>query len=186
MSVLTKSDITEALVYDKLKVHPLLDETIRENGLDLHLGFEWALLNIDENNPGVLDLSDPRDYYWMTMKADEYIEIPPHTFALVHTWEYIKMPDDMVGLCNLRSSVARWGILAPPTVVDVGFEGELVIEVFNTNPFTIKLKPLTRFLHLILLKATKREWESYRGTYQGQRGITTPKPLKPDFERMGD
>jgi dCTP deaminase len=86
------------------------------------------------------------------------------------------MPNDVVGLANLRSTLARYGLVIPPTVVDAGFEGNITIEVVNETPNTIVLKPGLRFLHLILVKAEGAA--KYLGTYLGQRGVTPPKGLK--------
>ncbi|MEM4438969.1 MAG: dCTP deaminase, partial [Pyrobaculum sp.] len=92
------------------------------------------------------------------------------------TEEYVKMPDDVVGLANLRSTLARYGLVIPPTVVDAGFEGNITIEVVNESPNTIVLKRGMRFLHLILVKAEGRAL--YQGAYQGQRGVRPPKGLR--------
>jgi len=93
--------------------------------------------------------------------------------VLLTTEEYVKMPEDVAGLANLRSTLARYGLSIPPTVVDVGFEGNITIEVVNNSPNTIVLKRGMRFLHLVLIKAEGRA--AYRGAYQGQRGVTPPK-----------
>jgi dCTP deaminase len=58
------------------------------------------------------------------------------------------MPEDVVGLANLRSTLARLGLVIPPTVVDAGFEGNITIEVVNESPNTIVLKRGMRFLGL--------------------------------------
>jgi dCTP deaminase len=90
------------------------------------------------------------------------------------------MPEDAVGLANLRSTLARYGLMIPPTVVDAGFEGNITIEVVNASPNTIVLKREMRFLHLILVKAEGRA--AYAGAYQGQRGVTPPKGLMGECE----
>jgi dCTP deaminase (EC 3.5.4.13) len=82
-----------------------------------------------------------------------------------------------VGFVGLRSTLARLGLLIPPTIIDEGFEGELTIEV-QTPPFPIKLRPGTRFLHIILAKTSTPSEKPYRGAYQGQRGVKPPKKLE--------
>jgi dCTP deaminase len=81
------------------------------------------------------------------VKADEVV-IPPRSFVLLTTEEYVKMPEDVAGLANLRSTLARYGLSVPSTVVDVGFECNITIEVVNESPNTIVLKRGMRFLGL--------------------------------------
>jgi len=118
---------------------------------------------------------EARRHFRIVKEADE-IAVPPRNFVLLTTEEYVKMPNDVVGLANLRSTLARYGLVIPPTVVDAGFEGNITIEVVNESPNTIVLRPGLRFLHLILVRAEGAA--KYLGTYLGQRGVTPPKGLK--------
>ncbi|MBS7640422.1 MAG: dCTP deaminase [Candidatus Bathyarchaeia archaeon] len=86
---------------------------------------------------------------------------------LIWTLEYIRMPVDLIGFCNLRSTWARAGLIISPTIVDPGFEGQLVIEVYNPTRHPIKIAGGERFLHLILAKCEGAI--PYRGRYQGQK-----------------
>lgn len=86
---------------------------------------------------------------------------------IVWTLEYIKMPIDLVGFCNLRSTWARAGLIIPPTIVDPGFEGQLAIEIYNPSGQPIRIPRGERFLHLILARCEGAI--EYRGRYQGQR-----------------
>jgi len=120
------------------------------------------------------EIEDAR-HLFRVVRADEVV-IPPRGFVLLTTEEYVKMPGDAAGLANLRSTLARLGLVIPPTVVDAGFEGNVTIEVVNQSPNTIVLKRGVRFLHLVVVRA--EGWASYAGAYLGQRGVTPPKGLK--------
>jgi len=172
--MLTKDKILELLQSGKLKIDPLYPDTVRENGLDLRIGGEYAIYAYEGAVVKPCELDDARPLF-RVVKADEVV-IPPRNFVLLTTEEYVKMPEDVAGLANLRSTLARYGLSIPPTVVDVGFEGNITIEVVNNSPNTIVLKRGMRFLHLVLIKAEGRA--AYRGTYQGQRGVTPPKGLR--------
>ncbi len=121
----------------------------------------------DPRSPG-----DPGDYYECG-EADEII-VPPREHVLLHTLEYVRLPSDLAGLVNLRSTWARTGIYIPATVVDAGFEGQLTIEVVG-SAFPVKLYPGDRFLHLVLVKLQTPANKPYRGDYKGQRGVKLPK-----------
>ncbi|MEM1515338.1 MAG: dCTP deaminase [Candidatus Bathyarchaeia archaeon] len=86
---------------------------------------------------------------------------------IVWTLEYIKMPVDLIGFCNIRSTWARTGLIIPLTVVDPGFEGQLAIEIYNATKQPIKITREERFLHLILAKCQGAI--PYKGRYQGQK-----------------
>lgn len=171
--ILANDELKKLISLGRLKVDPLYPDTVRENGLDLRIGGEYAIYAYEGTVVRPCELKDAR-HLFRVVKAEEVV-IPPRSFVLLTTEEYVKMPEDVAGLANLRSTLARYGLSVPPTVVDVGFEGNITIEVVNESPNTIVLKRGMRFLHLILVKAEGRA--SYAGTYQGQRGVTPPKGL---------
>ncbi len=173
--ILAKSQIEKLIEEGKLIVDPIFSDTIRENGLDLRIGNEYAIYAFEGTVIDPCEKEDLTDNFRI-VKADGKIVIPPRNFVLLTTLEYIKLPDNIAGLCNLRSTLARLGLSVPPTVVDAGFEGTLTIEVVNNSPNTIVLKTGIRFLHLILVET--RGEAKYLGKYLGQRGVRPPKGLK--------
>jgi dCTP deaminase len=172
--ILANNELKKLISLGRLKIDPLYPDTVRENGLDLRIGGEYAIYAYEGTVVKPCELESTR-HLFRVVKAEEVV-IPPRNFVLLTTEEYVKMPEDVVGLANLRSTLARLGLVIPPTVVDAGFEGNITIEVVNESPNTIVLKRGVRFLHLILVKAEGRA--SYAGMYQGQRGVTPPKGLK--------
>ncbi len=173
--ILVKSEIERLIEESKLVIDPLFDDSIRENGIDLRIGNEYAIYSLENIPIDLCNIDDARDYFQI-VKADGKIVIPPRNFVLLTTVEYVKLPENIIGLCNLRSTLARYGLSIPPTVVDAGFEGTLTIEVVNNSPNPIILRTGMRFLHLVLLKC---EGEAkYLGKYLGQRGVRPPKGLK--------
>ena len=170
--ILGDRDILRLLRGGGLVVEPFSMEVVRENGLDLRLGGDYCRFRrtsrvLDPRNPG-----DPREYY-ACGSGDEII-VGPGEHMLLHTLEYIKLPNDVAGLVNLRSTWARTGIYIPATVVDAGFEGQLVIEIIGSS-MPVKLYKGDRFLHLILVKLQSPVAKPYNGAYKGQKGIKLPK-----------
>ena len=172
--ILANDELRKLISTGRLKVDPLYPDTVRENGLDLRIGGEYAIYAYEGSVVSPCELENAR-HLFRIVKADEVV-IPPRNFVLLTTEEYVKMPDDVVGLANLRSTLARYGLTVPPTVVDAGFEGNITIEVVNNSPNTVVLRRGMRFLHLVLVKAEGRA--QYAGLYQGQRGVTPPKGLR--------
>lgn len=173
--ILSDFDLRAYISSGRLRVEPFAEEVVRENGLDLRLG-----RGVCELVPG----EDPLDPYeqdpserYRCFEA-EVIEIRPGSRYLLHTLEHIALPEELVGFVELRSTLARLGLAIPPTIVDGGFEGQLTIEL-APSVFPVRLRPGTRFLHLILAKTATPVTARYRGAYQGQRGVRLPKRLEP-------
>lgn len=124
---------------------------------------------------GILDTKNPHDIsvLYVRERGDSFM-IYPHERVLLTTLEYIKLPPDIMGFVNLRSTFARLGLTLPPTIIDAGFEGQITIELLGSN-FPIKLHKGQRFIHVVFSKLTSQTAKPYRGKYQGQRGIVIPK-----------
>jgi dCTP deaminase len=144
--ILANNELKKLISLGRLKIDPLYPDTVRENGLDLRIGGEYAIYAYEGTVVRPCELESTR-HLFRVVKAEEVV-IPPRNFVLLTTEEYVKMPEDVAGLANLRSNLARYGLSVPPTVVDVGFEGNTTIEVVNESPITIVLKRGMRFLGL--------------------------------------
>ena len=172
--ILTNVELRRLISEGRLLVEPYLPDVVRENGLDLRVGGEYAIYAYEGVVVKPCDLTDTK-HLFRVVGAGEIV-VPPRNFVLLTTEEYVKMPNDVIGFANLRSTLARYGLVIPPTVVDAGFEGNITIEIVNQSPNTIVLKRGMRFLHLVLAKTAGVA--EYRGVYQGQRGVTPPKGLR--------
>ncbi|MEM4199871.1 MAG: dCTP deaminase, partial [Nitrososphaerota archaeon] len=153
-----------------LKVEPLSEDIVRENGLDLRIGYEIGRLKKTQR---VLDpRADSLDDFYIIEKGDTFL-VNPHEHVLLHTIEYLSLPKDIMGFVNLRSSYARLGLTLPPTIVDANFEGQLTIEMIGSE-FPVRLRAGERFIHLVFAKLTSEVEKPYRGRYQGQKGVRLP------------
>ena len=104
------------------------------------------------------------------------ISLPPMTRLLLHTEEIVEVPKDCFGFVELRSTWARLGFIAPATVADPGFKGQLTLEIFNASRTYILIRPGDKIWSLALVKAVNEP--IYEGRYQGQTGVTGAKALK--------
>jgi dCTP deaminase len=113
----------------------------------------------------------PEDFYG-------YVESDSHILrrgeaVLAATIEYMSIPDDLMGFCELRSTYARLGVSIPPTIIDATWEGQLTIQMTATR-FPVTLHKGDRFLHAIFARLTSPVDQPYRGKYQRQRGVALP------------
>ncbi len=172
--ILSDRDIDWYIRKNLLRIMPLYQDTIRENGVDLRLGSEFCRFRggvvIDTRAP-----PPPRGFLECVEAGAEGFTIQPLEHVLATTVEKVCLPDDLVGLVNVRSTFARYGLYIPPTVIDAGFCGQVTIEVVGSG-VPVKVYPGQRFLHVVFIRTTSPVARPYRGKYQGQVGVTPPKP----------
>ncbi|MEM3377236.1 dCTP deaminase [Metallosphaera sp.] len=168
--ILGDRDIKSYLEKGLIKIDPLSEDTIRENGVDLRIGNEIARFK----KGGVFDPDKDNISNFIEKEIGDEFIINPHEHVLLTTKEYVKLPNDVIAFVNLRSTFARLGLFIPPTIVDAGFEGELTIELVGSE-LPMKLKHGMRFIHLIFAKTLTPVERPYKGKYQNQRGVTISK-----------
>ena len=105
------------------------------------------------------------------------ILIPPNSFALSSSHEFFKMPRNVTGLVTAKSTYARCGLGTPPTVLEAGWHGNLVLEFSNHTSNSIKLYANSGAAQILFFQGEQPEvsYADREGKYQGQRGITLAK-----------
>lgn len=172
--ILAKNDLIKHIEAGEIVIEPFDKSIIRENGVDLRIGDEAAVLmnNPEPLDPENLDRMDLTQYYKI-VKVDKELVLQPYMKILVTTLEYIKVPTFIAGLVELRSTFARLGLSIPPTIIDAGFEGQITLEVHG-GAFPVILRKGLKFAHIVFIKLTT-ETEPYRGKYFRQKGVTLPR-----------
>ena len=190
--ILSDKTIRDLLDRQELAIHPLEDDQINPQSLrvgkqiqpasvDLRLGTHF--LKLDEHNIAYIDLENPAKY--VSYEKDEII-LPPHSFMLATTMEYVRLPNNLTAFVEGRSSIGRMGLFIQNAGwVDPGFEGEITLELYNANQLPIKLKAGRRVCQLVFAQLDQDAHYPYRGKYQGQRDATGSQ-IYFDFENEQD
>ena len=153
--VLADWQIKECILTDH-GVDPYDLECINPSSLDLRLGNEFIQLNGNKSNE--------------TFQSESLL-IEPGDAYLATTVEYIRMPHDVAGALYLKSSLARTGLdHSLAGWVDVGFEGQLTLELHSHRP--VELYHRQRIIQLVLYAMSKEPIKLYDGRYRGQTGPT--------------
>lgn len=169
--ILSDFDLWNYIKSGRLVVEPFREDVVRENGLDLRIGRQIAKMKPVNKVFDVHHDNEVSGFY--ELEEGESFIIRPREHVLLHTQEYLKLPLDLMGFVNLRSSYARIGLSIPPTIIDANFEGELTIELMG-GEFPVKLYAGDRFLHVVFAKLSSPVDKPYSGKYQGQRGVRLP------------
>lgn len=126
---------------------------------------------------------DERTMIDAELHRDEYgtfIYIPPNSFALSRSLEYIKMPRDTIGTIHCKSTYIRAGVLIPPTVLEAGWHGYITLEVANVTPLPARVYANEGLCQVLFWQGDSEPETAYGereggGKYQGQTGITLPR-----------
>ncbi len=170
--ILSDNDIKEAITSGGLKISPISDDTIRENGVDLKVGTELLKFRHGEEINLLDKLSLDKVYIKEEIK-DSFV-LNPHEKVLLKVYEEIKMPNNLIGFCNLRSTFSRLGMSIPPTIVDAGFEGFLTILIIGGEE-KVTIPAGMRFLHLVFSTTKTPVGKPYAGGYQKSKDVTGAK-----------
>jgi dCTP deaminase len=101
--------------------------------------------------------------------------IPPNSFALARSVEYIRMPRNVLGVVLGKSSYARTGIVTNFTPLEPEWEGHITIEISNTTPLPARIYANEGIAQVLFFESDEEPEVSYadkKGKYQGQIGIT--------------
>lgn len=141
-------------------------------GYDIRAGNEWYLALESE-----VRIGDPKNFNPESMRRlemDDPIILPPRSFALTHSVERFKMPNDVMGVAVGKSTYARMGIIVNITPLEPGWEGWLTIEITNSAPFPVKVYPNEGIAQILFfgIDAPGTSYSDRKGKYQGQeRGV---------------
>ncbi len=105
--------------------------------------------------------------------------IPPNSFALASTIEYFRIPADVLTVCLGKSTYARCGIIVNVTPLEPEWEGNVTLEFSNTTTLPAKIYANEGAAQMLFFQSDERCEVSYKdrkGKYQGQRGVTLPRP----------
>jgi len=111
--------------------------------------------------------------------GDEPFVLHPGEFVLGSTFESVRLPDDLAGRLEGKSSLGRLGLLTHSTAgfIDPGFTGHITLELSNVANLPITLWAGMKIGQLCLFRLTSSAEHPYGSAqagsrYQGQRGPT--------------
>ena len=132
------------MVVEHGMIEPFADRQVREGvvsygvssyGYDLRVADEFKVFtNLNHT------LIDPKNF-----DSSSFVDvtgdciIPPNSFALARTVEYLKIPRNVITICVGKSTYARCGIIVNVTPFEPEWEGYATLEISNTTPLPAKI-----------------------------------------------
>lgn len=149
---LCDTDIEKYLDDGMITISPRPDNS-KINGatIDLRLGNSFRVFR--EYSAPYIDVSGPREEVTAQLDrvmSDEIIIgdnepffLHPGELALATTMESVKLPANIIGWLDGRSSLARLGLMVHVTAhrIDPGWEGKIVLEFYNSGKLPLALRP---------------------------------------------
>jgi dCTP deaminase len=107
----------------------------------------------------------------------DFCLIPPNSFALAATVEYLEIPRDVIAICVGKSTYARCGIIVNVTPLEPEWRGRVTIEISNTTPLPAKIyagEGIAQILFFRTEAVCKTSYADKQGKYQDQKDLTLP------------
>lgn len=153
--ILSDRDIKKALADKRIVIKPTpnLDEQLGSCSIDLRLGKEFRVFDHSKYpyiDPAKKDYSNEITKVVKVQKDGSFI-MQPGEFVLAVTLENVKIPADMMGRLEGRSSLGRLGLVVHSTAstFDAGWDGKPVLELGNLGRMAIKLTPGMRICAMV-------------------------------------
>ena len=149
-------------------------------GYDLRVGSVFKIFT--NVNSEIVDPKRFSEKSFVTINTadsgNDYVLIPPNSFALCETVETVTMPRGYLAICVGKSTYARCGIIVNVTPIEPEWRGRITLEISNTTPLPARIYANEGIAQLLFLKGARVCAKSYAdksGKYQDQVGLTLPK-----------
>jgi dCTP deaminase len=178
--ILSDRSIREALGTGRIEIDPLDESCIQPSSVDLTIDRYFRVFR-NHTTPIIDVKQNLEDLTELVELADD--EIPfmlhPGEFVLGSTAERVRLPTDLVGRLEGKSSLGRLGLLIHSTAgfIDAGWDGHITLELSNIATLPITLYPGMKIGQISFLQMTTAADVPYGSAavgskYQGQRGPT--------------
>lgn len=206
--ILNRTELRQYIADGKLGFTPALDSyQLQPNSIDLRVGWSFYVSKTTELTPAgrvgmaadYLEYAQPKEYYQLIkLSPGQCFEIQPKEFVIISTLEKVTFNDgSYAAMLSPRSSVMRRGLVVEGGVIDVFYNGHLIIPAFNSTNHAIKVFPGERVCQLVfhsLSSILTREESTKHGAVDAKYQDATPYGLgaktdskeEVDFIRSGN
>jgi dCTP deaminase len=190
--ILSDRTIREELDSGRIGISPLDAGSIQPSSVDLHVDRYFRVFR--NHTQRVIDVRENQEELTELVESvgDDPLILHPGEFVLGSTVERVRLPDDLVGRLEGKSSLGRLGLLIHSTAgfVDAGWDGYLTLELSNVANLPITVYPGMKIGQISFLRMTTPADAPYGSAglgskYQNQRG-PTPSRYFENFQNLGD
>lgn len=165
--VLSDRDIKKALSDKRITISPAPDlkTQLGSCSIDLRLGDTFRVFEHSRHSfidPSSKDFSNEITREIKIKKGEKFM-MQPGDFVLAVTLESVKIPDDLMGRLEGRSSLGRLGIVVHSTasIFDPGWDGKPVLELGNLGRMAVALTVGMRICAMTFEELSSRSLTPY-------------------------
>ncbi len=187
---LSDRDLKKAINDGEIVITPVIDsELVQGVSVDLRLGSQFRVFS--GNKIAYIDLGAPAEDLQKSLDClmGSIVEVPENERFIIHpgelilgvTLESIKISNQYVGWLDGRSSLARLGLMIHVTShrIDPGWEGQVVLEFYNSGKVPLGLAPSMKICAINFEKLSSPVEFSYldrvSSKYKYQKGAVASK-----------
>jgi dCTP deaminase len=156
---------------------PVISYGVSSYGYDIRVARTFKVLDPTKQKTGVVD---PKNF---DVSAFEDFEgdvcmIPAHGMAIAQSFEYFRIPREVLVICNGKSTYTRCGIQVSIAPLEPEWEGHLTFSITNTTSLPAKVYAEEGIAQILFLESDEVCVTSYadkKGKYQRQTAFTPPK-----------
>ena len=174
-----------------IKIEPFAEAAIRPGmisygvtsyGYDVRVGRRFKVFT--NARCAVVDPKNFDTASFVDMEGDHCL-IPPNSFALAETIEYLEIPTQRHSPVRRQVHVRRCGIIVNVTPLEPEWRGRVTIEISNTTPLPAKIyagEGIAQILFIRTEAVCKTSYADKKGKYQDQKGLTLPFVVRPNHQ----
>jgi dCTP deaminase len=185
--------LADSQIRDEVRIEPFEESRKRPGkvsygvssyGYDVRVGTHFKIFTPTPRTGGIA-VVDPKNFtddlfveVDVARTGADHVVIPPNSFALCETVEYITVPRNVLVICVGKSTYARCGIILNVTPLEPEWRGKVTLEISNTTPLPARIYANEGIAQLVFFRGEKVCEKSYAdkaGKYQDQDGLTLPK-----------
>jgi dCTP deaminase len=159
-------DILRAIESGHIRIVPR-PEVIDACSVDLLLAAQFQTIDPTANrDPVTVEMRDEH----LVPCSLPFIVLQPYEFVIARTNEIVTLADNIVAHLHGKSSLARIGLDIHSTagIIQPGFQGVIILELFNKFPYPIKLMAGQPICALTFERLDTPTTKPYRGQFWGQ------------------
>jgi len=176
--ILSDIDILAAIRNRELVIEPFSRDCLGSWTYDCHLGTEFLIPRYDKITSIDPHKNKPEEYMEkITLKEGDEFILHPHRFVLATTTEFFEFGQQVVGISEGRSSLARLGVM-PHVQVGIGepgWKGRYTLELVNLNEVPVILRPndlIAQIYFFRLISPSSNPYDKkHSAKYQNQQTV---------------
>ena len=189
--VLSDRTIARLLAEGRIEIDPYDETLLQPSSVDVRVDRYFRVFR--NNLYPYIDVKVEQEALTELVEVgDEPFVLHPGEFVLGSTLERVRLPDDLVGRLDGKSSLGRLGLQVHSTagLADPGFTGQITLELSNMTRLPISLYPGMRIAQLVFEMLSTPADRPYghgglNSKYQGQSG-PTPSQYWRNFDETPD